>query len=125
MATKAIWSASRSRPCRPITPPPIALQYHPQGVGNGYVLTFGDKAVYVAGDTEPTPEMLAMTGIAVAFLPMNLPYTMTVEQAAEAVNAFKPAIVYPYHYGDSDLAAFEAAVGEGVEVRLRNWYPNA
>lgn len=101
------------------------LQYHPQGVGNGYVLSFGDKDVYVAGDTEPTPDMLAMTDIAVAFLPMNLPYTMTVEQAAEAVNAFKPAVVYPYHYSDSDLAAFEAAVEDGVEVRLRNWYPNA
>jgi len=101
------------------------LQYHPEGVGNGYVLTFGDQQVYVAGDTEPTPDMLAMTGIAIAFLPMNLPYTMTVEQAAEAVNTFKPAVVYPYHYSDSDLAAFEAAVEDGVEVRLRNWYPNA
>jgi L-ascorbate metabolism protein UlaG (beta-lactamase superfamily) len=104
---------------------PERSQYHPQGVGNGYVLSFGDTVVYVAGDTEPTPEMLAMTGISVAFLPMNLPYTMTVEQAAEAVNAFKPGIVYPYHYSDSDLDAFEAAVGDGVEVRLRNWYPNA
>jgi len=103
---------------------PDRAQYHPQGVGNGYVLTFGDQKVYVAGDTEPTPEMLAMTGIAVAFLPMNLPYTMTVEQAAEAVNTFKPAVVYPYHYSDSDLVAFEAAVEDGVEVRLRNWYPN-
>lgn len=99
------------------------MQYHPVGVGNGYLLTFGDKVIYVAGDTEPTPEMLALTGIAVAFLPMNLPYTMTVEQAAEAVNAFKPAIIYPYHYGDSDLDAFEAGVtAEGVEVRRRDWY---
>lgn len=100
------------------------LQFHPQGVGNGYVITFGDKRVYVAGDTEPTPEMLALSDIAVAFLPMNLPYTMTVEQAAEAVNSFKPAVVYPYHYGDSDLDAFEAGVDGGVEVRIRNWYPN-
>jgi L-ascorbate metabolism protein UlaG (beta-lactamase superfamily) len=68
--------------------------------------------------------MLALENIDVAFLPMNLPYTMTVEQAAEAVNSFKPGIVYPYHYGDSDLDAFEAAVGEGVEVRRANWYPN-
>ena len=100
------------------------MQYHPVGVGNGYLITFGDKVVYIAGDTEPTPEMLKLTGVAVAFLPMNLPYTMTPEQAAEAVNTFKPAIVYPYHYGDSDLSAFESAVDDGIEVRLRNWYPN-
>lgn len=100
------------------------MRYHPVGVGNGYLISFGDKVVYVAGDTEPTPEMLALTGIEVAFLPMNLPYTMTVEQAAEAVNTFKPKVVYPYHYSDSDLAAFEAAVDEGIEVRLREWYPN-
>ena len=100
------------------------MQYHPVGVGNGYLVTFGDKVVYIAGDTEPTPEMLKLTGVEVAFLPMNLPYTMTPEQAAEAVNTFKPAIVYPYHYGDSDLSAFESAVDDGIEVRLRNWYPN-
>lgn len=98
------------------------LKYHPKGVGNGYLLSFGDKTIYVAGDTEPTPEMLALTGIDVAFLPMNLPYTMTVEQAAEAVNAFKPKIVYPYHYGESDLKVFAAAVGPQTEVRLRDWY---
>ena len=67
--------------------------------------------------------MLALTNIAVAFLPMNLPYTMTVEQAAEAVNTFKPAVVYPYHYRGSDLEAFKAAVGPDTEVRLREWYP--
>jgi L-ascorbate metabolism protein UlaG (beta-lactamase superfamily) len=98
------------------------MQYHPPGVGNGYLLSFGDKTVYVAGDTEPTPEMLALKNIAVAFLPMNLPYTMTVEQAAEAVNTFKPAMVYPYHYQGSDLDAFKAAVGPDSEVRLRDWY---
>ena len=98
------------------------MKYHPVGVGNGYVLTLGDKRIYIAGDTEPTPEMLALKDIAVAFLPMNLPYTMTVEQAAEAVNSFKPAVVYPYHYGDSDLDAFAAAVDKGVEVRRRDWY---
>lgn len=100
------------------------MQYHPVGVGNGYVLTFGDKQVYVAGDTEPTDDMLALTGIEVAFLPMNLPYTMTPEQAVEAINTFKPRIVYPYHYGDSDLAVLETGVGADTEVRLRNWYPN-
>jgi len=100
------------------------MNYHPVGVGNGYVLTFGDKLVYVAGDTEPTEDMLGLTDIAVAFLPMNLPYTMTPEQAIEAINTFKPGIVYPYHYGDSDLSVLEAGVGEHTEVRLRNWYPN-
>ena len=97
------------------------MQYHPVGVGNGYVLTLGDKLVYVAGDTEPTEDMLALSGIEVAFLPMNLPYTMTPEQAAEAINTFKPTIVYPYHYGESDLAPLET-VGDHTEVRLRDWY---
>ncbi|MEO8684626.1 MAG: MBL fold metallo-hydrolase, partial [Devosia sp.] len=77
----------------------------------------------VAGDTEPTPEMLALQNIAVAFIPMNLPDTMDVNQAAEAVNTFKPAVVYPYHYRGSDLEAFKAAVGPDTEVRLREWYP--
>ena len=100
------------------------MQYHPVGVGNGYLITFADKLVYVAGDTEPTPEMLKLSGIEVAFLPMNLPYTMTPEQAAEAINTFKPKIVYPYHYGESDLSLLETAVEDGTEVRLLNWYPN-
>lgn len=98
------------------------MNYHPVGVGNGYVLTFGDKLVYVAGDTEPTEDMLGLTDIAVAFLPMNLPYTMTPDQAVEAINTFKPGIVYPYHYGDSDLSVLESGVGDHTEVRLRNWY---
>lgn len=101
------------------------MQYHPVGVGNGYVLTFGDTQVYIAGDTEPTDDMLALTDIGVAFLPMNLPYTMTPEQAAQAINTFKPKIVYPYHYGDSDLSVLEGSVDATTEVRLRNWYPNA
>jgi L-ascorbate metabolism protein UlaG (beta-lactamase superfamily) len=100
------------------------MQYHPVGVGNGYLITFADKVIYVAGDTEPTPEMLKLSGIEAAFLPMNLPYTMTPEQAAEAINTFKPRIVYPYHYGESDLSVLETAVEDGVEVRLLNWYPN-
>ncbi|WP_224703996.1 MBL fold metallo-hydrolase [Devosia aquimaris] len=103
---------------------PDRMNYHPVGVGNGYVISLGGRKVYVAGDTEPTPEMLAMTDIAVAFLPMNLPYTMTPEQAAEAINTFKPAIVYPYHYGESDLTVLQPALAEGIDLRLRNWYPN-
>ncbi|KKB78942.1 hypothetical protein VW35_10810 [Devosia soli] len=100
------------------------MNYHPVGVGNGYVLTLGDKQVYVAGDTEPTEEMLALKDIDVAFLPMNLPYTMTPDQAVEAINTFKPGTVYPYHYGESDLSPLETGVGDHTEVRLRNWYPN-
>ena len=99
------------------------LQYHPMGVGNGYVLTFDDKKIYAAGDTEDVPEMRDLTGIDVAFLPMNLPYTMTVDQAADAVRAFKPGIVYPYHYGESDTAHFAELVGDAAEVRLVDWYP--
>ena len=97
-------------------------QYHPQGRDNGYVLTLGDKKIYVAGDTEDTPEMRALTGIEVAFLPMNLPYTMSVEQAADAVKAFKPKIVYPYHYQGSDTAKIKELVGDAAEVRLVDWY---
>ena len=98
------------------------LKYHPQSVGNGYLLTFGDKVIYVAGDTEDTPEMRTLTGIEVAFLPMNLPYTMTEEQAADAVKAFRPKIVYPYHYQGSDPKKFAALVGAAAEVRLADWY---
>jgi len=103
---------------------PDRQKYHPQGVGNGYLIKFADKIVYVAGDTEPTPEMLALQNVDLAFLPMNLPYTMTVEQAAEALNTFKPKVVYPYHYGETDLAPLDDLVGDATEVRLRNWYPN-
>ena len=96
--------------------------YHPQGEGNGYVITFGDKRVYVAGDTENTPEMKALKGIDIAFLPMNLPYTMTPEMVADAAKAFKPKILYPYHYGSTDTARIvELLQGEeGIEVRIRD-----
>jgi L-ascorbate metabolism protein UlaG (beta-lactamase superfamily) len=100
-------------------------QFHPQGVGNGYVFTFGDKKVYVAGDTEDVPEMRALSGIEVAFLPMNLPYTMSIEQAADAVKAFRPKIVYPYHSQGSDLEQFKALVGDAAEVRIAQFYPAA
>ncbi len=76
--------------------------YHPIGVGNGYIFTFGDKRLYVAGDTENTPEMKALTDIYAAFLPMNLPYTMTPEMVADAALTFLPKVLYPYHYGDTD-----------------------
>jgi L-ascorbate metabolism protein UlaG (beta-lactamase superfamily) len=95
--------------------------YHPKGGGNGYVLTFGDKRVYVAGDTENTPEMRALRGIDIAFLPMNQPYTMTPEKAAEAAKAFKPKILYPYHYGKTDPKRLvELLKGDPeIEVRVR------
>lgn len=102
------------------------MQYHPVGRDNGYVLTIGGKRVYIAGDTEPVPEMLALENIDIAFLPMNLPYTMTVEQAAEAVSAFKPAVVFPYHHRGSDLQEFARLVsegGSGAQVVIANWYP--
>jgi len=97
-------------------------RYHPQGVGNGYVIGFADKRIYVAGDTEDTPEMRALTGIDVAFLPMNLPYTMSLEQVASAVAAFRPGIVYPYHYQGGDPTRLAELVGDAAEVRLAGWY---
>ncbi len=98
--------------------------FHDKGRGNGYVLTYGGKRFYFAGDTEGTPEMRALRAINVAFVPMNLPYTMTPEEAADAVRAFHPRVVYPYHYRESDLKVFERALaGSGIEVRIRNWYP--
>jgi L-ascorbate metabolism protein UlaG (beta-lactamase superfamily) len=97
---------------------------HEKGRGNGYVLTYGGKRFYFSGDTEGTPEMKALRNIDVAFVCMNLPYTMSPEAAAEAVRAFHPAIVYPYHYRLSDLSVFSKALaGSGIDVRLRDWYP--
>jgi len=100
------------------------LKYHNKGRGNGYVVTVGGKRVYISGDTEDIPEMRALKNIDVAFVCMNLPYTMTEEQAASAVREFKPKIVYPYHYRGSDVEKFKKLVGDdsGVEVRLRDWY---
>ena len=95
--------------------------FHPKGQGNGYVITFGGQRVYVAGDTENTPEMKALKNIDIAFLPMNLPYTMTPEMVADAARAFKPKILYPYHFGKTDTARL-ATLLQGhpeIEVRLR------
>jgi L-ascorbate metabolism protein UlaG (beta-lactamase superfamily) len=103
---------------------------HPKGRGNGYIITLGQTRVYISGDTEDIPEMRALQDIDVAFVCMNLPFTMDVEQAASAVNVFKPKVVYPYHYrgreGLSDVNRFKELVhaeNEGIDVRLRNWYP--
>jgi len=96
--------------------------FHPKGRGNGYIITFGDKRVYVAGDTENTPEMKRLKDIDVAFLPMNLPYTMTPEMVADAAKAFKPKILYPYHYGQTDPKKLVELLkdSEGIEVRIRD-----
>jgi L-ascorbate metabolism protein UlaG (beta-lactamase superfamily) len=95
--------------------------FHPKSAGNGYVILFGDKRLYVAGDTENIPEMKALKNIDIAFLPMNLPYTMTPEMVADAALAFRPRVLYPYHYGETDpgrLAALLKGAGD-IEVRIR------
>ena len=95
--------------------------YHPKGIGNGYVLTFGDTRVYIAGDTENFPEMKYIKDIDIAFLPMNLPYTMTPEMVAAAVNVINPKILYPYHYGDTDVQQLLEILKnkKDCEIRIR------
>ncbi|MCF8142282.1 MAG: MBL fold metallo-hydrolase [Deltaproteobacteria bacterium] len=95
------------------------VPFHPKGIGNGYVMTFGDKKVYVAGDTENIPEMKGLSGIDIAFLPMNLPYTMTPEMVADAVRAFKPKILYPYHYSDTDVSKIVDLLKDVNEIDVR------
>ena len=104
---------------------------HPKGRGNGYLVAGGEVRIYIAGDTAGIPEMRALEDIDIAFVPMNLPYTMSVEEAADAVLAFKPKVVYPYHYrgqnGLSDINKFKSLVNQGnpnITVTLENWYPN-
>ena len=93
--------------------------FHPKDVGNGYIITFGDKRVYVAGDTENIPEMKNIKNIDVAFLPMNLPYTMTPEMAADAAKMIKPKILYPYHYGETDTSKLVALLKDTKEIEVR------
>lgn len=94
--------------------------FHPKGNGNGYIITFGDKRIYVAGDTENIPEMKNLKNIAIAFLPMNLPYTMTPEMCADAAKMFTPKVLYPYHYGATDTSKLVKLLeGSGIEVRIR------
>ena len=94
--------------------------FHPKGQGNGYVITFADKKIYVAGDTENIPEMKNLKDIYIAFLPMNLPYTMSPEMAADAAKVIKPRILYPYHYGQTDTSKIvELLKDSGIEVRIR------
>jgi L-ascorbate metabolism protein UlaG (beta-lactamase superfamily) len=106
-----------------LKPGPDGKFMHDKGRGNGYVITYGGKRFYFAGDTEGIPEMRALKNIDVAFIPMNLPYTMSPLDAADAVRAFHPAIVYPYHYRGQDTKVFAKALeGTGIDVRLRDWY---
>lgn len=100
---------------------PDGKPFHPRGEGNGYIVAFGDTRVYIAGDTENIPEMKALKDIAVAFLPMNLPYTMTPEMVADAVKAFRPRILYPYHYGNTDTTQLVKLLAseKDIEVRIR------
>jgi L-ascorbate metabolism protein UlaG (beta-lactamase superfamily) len=108
----------------PTLDPQQRVIFHPKGRGNGYIVSLSGARVYIAGDTGCTPEMQALAAVDVAFVPMNVPYTMSAEDAAVCVKAMKPRIVYPYHYFGSDPKVFAAALeGTGIEVRLRDWYP--
>ena len=100
---------------------PDGTPFHPKGEGNGYIIEFGDKEVLVAGDTENIPEIKALKGIDIAFLPMNLPYTMTPAMVADAASTFRPAILYPYHFGDTNTSELLKLLekDKGIEVRIR------
>jgi L-ascorbate metabolism protein UlaG (beta-lactamase superfamily) len=98
---------------------PDGQPFHPKGAGNGYVLTFGDQRVYVAGDTENIPEMKELQGITCAFLPMNLPYTMTPEMVAGAARVIRPHILYPYHFGDTDTSKLQQLLRQEKEIEVR------
>jgi L-ascorbate metabolism protein UlaG (beta-lactamase superfamily) len=100
---------------------PDGNPFHPKGEGNGYILTFGDKKVYIAGDTENIPEMKSLGKIDIAFLPMNLPYTMTPEQAADAAKMVRPTVFYPYHFGETDVTKLLDLMkdAKGIEVKVR------
>lgn len=105
---------------------PNGKPYHPKGWGNGYVLTMGGKRIYFSGDTECIPEMRSLKNIDVAFICMNLPYTMAPLEAASCVKDFRPKIVYPYHYRGQNPQVFANALKgqKGITVRLRNMYLN-
>lgn len=110
--------------------PEDSTSRHPKGRGNGYILSLAGKRIYISGDTEDIEEMRNLKDIDVAFICMNLPYTMTIESAADAALAFKPKVIYPYHYrgkgGFSDVESFRRLIhvsSDQIEVRLVNWYP--
>jgi len=101
---------------------PDREKFHTKGIGNGYVLNLGNKKIYIAGDTENIPEMKLLKNIDIAFLPMNLPYTMMPEQVAEVVKIINPKIFYPYHYGDTDTSIIQKLLADNknTEVRIRS-----
>ncbi|EPX86892.1 MBL fold metallo-hydrolase [Salipiger mucosus] len=103
------------------------MNFHPEGRDNGYVLSMDGFRTYISGDTEPVEEMLALEDIDLAFMCMNLPFTQTAQQAADAVKAFKPSYVYPYHYrgrdgGTQDPEEFASLVGDAATVKMGGWY---
>jgi L-ascorbate metabolism protein UlaG (beta-lactamase superfamily) len=98
---------------------PNGEPFHPKDAGNGYVLTLGDLRVYLAGDTEAVPEMKQLKEIDIAFLPMNLPYTMTPEMCVEAALSFRPKILYPYHYGETETSLLATLLGSDPEIEVR------
>ncbi|MBL7770631.1 MAG: MBL fold metallo-hydrolase [Flavipsychrobacter sp.] len=123
------WSGIRIHAIPMYNLPDTAGSRHPRGRGNGYLLTIGGKRIYISGDTEDIPEMRNLKRVDIAFLCMNKPYTMDIQQAASATLAFRPAIVYPFHFrqpgGFSDIKEFARLVEEGdasIEVRIRSWY---
>ena len=98
------------------------LQFHPKGRDNGFILTLDGLRIYIAGDTEDIPEMANIKDIDVAFLPCNQPYTMTVEQLVNASRIVKPKVVFPYHYGQTDVSGIPALLeNDGIEVRIRHY----
>ena len=101
---------------------PNGMPFHPKGEGNGYIITLADKRIYIAGDTENTPEMKDLKNIDIAFLPMNMPYTMTPEMVADAAKAFKPKILYPYHFGSTQTSKLVELMknDKDIEIRIRN-----
>jgi L-ascorbate metabolism protein UlaG (beta-lactamase superfamily) len=100
---------------------PNGQPFHPKGEGNGYVLTLGGVRIYIAGDTENIPEMGNLKNIDIAFLPMNLPYTMTPEMVADCTKMFTPKVIYPYHYGETDTSRIIELLkpNKNIAVRIR------
>ena len=98
------------------------LQYHPKGRDNGYILTIDGLRIYIAGDTEDIPEMASIKDIDVAFLPCNQPYTMTADQLLKAARVIKPKVLFPYHYGQTDVSTLpEQLKADGIDVRIRHY----
>ena len=98
------------------------LQFHPKGRDNGYVLTIDGLRIYIAGDTEDIPEMETIQNIDIAFLPCNQPYTMTTDQLVKAAKVVKPKVMFPYHYGQTDVSSVPSQLkNEGIDVRIRHY----